>query len=183
MFSRSSDGGKRHGFICSTYVRNGAGACRRNYIDEADLKALIMPKIRELLSSCIEEGAISESVFAPIFGPVQSADPKKRLEALNAECEELRRREYLAYEDRLKGVVSEELFQRMSAFISQRRDQLEARIQRLQNRVLQRNPLSVDHLTEQQIEQALACGIARIKVKDGEVSVNYVKQLKCKTVL
>lgn len=174
MFSRSSNGGMRHGFICSTYVRKGAGACRRNYIDEADLKALLFPILQASFAACAKAGTIYDSVFAPLFQSARTRNPAQHLELLKKECKELERRECVAYEDRLKGVVSEALFQKISASLDRRKAQLTERIRTL-SEISEPVPVpEISALTERQTAQALSCIISEIKVKDGDIRPNYI---------
>lgn len=91
---------KGKGYICSTYVKNGSLACKRNFVLNNNLTEYILPILKEKILSAEFATESREDKAALLFKEAEK-NCSKRLEIL--------------YNDRLKGIIDQDMYTKLAA--------------------------------------------------------------------
>ena len=125
-------------FNCGNHMRIGKAYCFSHFIQAKDIEAIVLDDIREMAQRIVlDEKAIREE-FIRHNAEVQEKSikaAKKELQAKRKRTEELSRLMQVAYEDRLKGKMPEDICLNFIQRYSEEQKKLEAEIAELEERL------------------------------------------------
>ena len=125
-------------FNCGNHMRIGKAYCFSHFIQAKDIEAIVLNDIREMAQRIVlDEKAIREDF---IRHNAELADraiktAKKELQAKRKRAEELSRLMQLAYEDRLKGKMPEDICLNFIQKYSDEQKKVEAEIAELEEKL------------------------------------------------
>ncbi|MGE5613675.1 MAG: hypothetical protein ACM3XR_04655, partial [Bacillota bacterium] len=118
-------------FVCGNYLRNGRNACSSHFVHERPIIENICEEMATIFNKgeCFQDGEVFRSFSAG------NEFYEKRLGEIRRQIELNRRRQEMIYRDRLDGIISRQLFDRMN-------EECEIRIKHLENEIksLEMNP-------------------------------------------
>ena len=127
-------------FNCGNHMRIGKAYCFSHFIQAKDIEAIVLNDIREMAQRIVlDEKAIREDFIRQNAELADKAlkSAKKELQVKQKRTEELSRLMQLAYEDRLKGKMPEDICIGFIQKYSEEQKKLEAEIAELEERLTQ----------------------------------------------
>jgi site-specific DNA recombinase len=161
MYARKKPGGVA--FVCGNYLRNGRNACSSHYVREWPIVESICEEVAKIFRE--SDYTHEQEMFKGIFAGNELYE--KRMGDIRRQMEINRRRQEMIYRDRLDGIISRQLFDRMN-------EECERRIKHLENEAksLEKNPpvpVNVRSLADEAasvfLNRKLTPGLARLVVK------------------
>lgn len=125
-------------FNCGNHVRLGKSYCFSHFIQAKDIEAIVLNDIREMAQRIVlDEKTIREDFIRHNAELADKAikSAKKELQVKRKRTEELSRLMQLAYEDRLKGKMPEDICLNFIQRYSEEQKKLEAEIAELETRL------------------------------------------------
>ena len=138
MNSINRNGKVDFNFNCGNHVRLGKSYCFSHFIQAKDIEAIVLDDIRTMAQSIVlDEKAIREDFIRHNAELADKAikSAKKELQIKRKRTEELSRLMQLAYEDRLKGKMPEDICISFIQKYSDEQKRLEAEIAELETRL------------------------------------------------
>lgn len=191
----NSVGNNKYAFNCGDHMRFGKAICFSHHISAKTLEKIILDDIREMAQRIvIDEKTIREEF---IHHNAELADTtikktQKELQAKQKRTEELSRLMQLAYEDRLKGKMPEDICISFIQKYSEEQKRLETEISTLETKLTEANNtkqsaddfirnikkyLEAPELTREMcyelIERVVVGGLPKITGKEREIDIVY----------
>ena len=138
MNSINRNGKVDFNFNCGNHVRLGKSYCFSHFIQAKDIEAIVLNDIREMAQRIVlDEKAIREDFIRHNAELADKAvkSAKKELQVKRKRTEELSRLMQIAYEDRLKGKIPEDICLNFIQRYSEEQKELEAEIAELEERL------------------------------------------------
>ena len=125
-------------FNCGNHMRIGKAYCFSHFIQAKDIEAIVLDDIREMAQRIVLDEKVIREEF--IRHNAELADKaiksaKKELQAKRKRTEELSRLMQLAYEDRLKGKMPEDICIGFIQKYSEEQKKVDAEIAELEERL------------------------------------------------
>ena len=121
-------------YICQTYNRLGKNACTSHKLEARDLYDLVLKDIQELAKTALKDADAFYQRLSSRMERRHMADTsqmqkgRERLEARNREIDDM----FLnLYTDKVKGILSEQRFMKLTATMEQEREENQRRLQEL----------------------------------------------------
>lgn len=105
--------GQRGGYVCGRYNRLGRPGCTSHYVAEKQLTGMVLRDVLEMAAGVPFREQLARSYRAELA----SGDHHNRIDVLVGEIKARQRQLQTAYRDRLRGIISEELFVQTSAVL------------------------------------------------------------------
>ncbi|ACV61143.1 Resolvase domain protein [Desulfofarcimen acetoxidans DSM 771] len=168
------------GYICGLYNRYGRTACTSHHIREEDLRGLILQDILRVSKGVDFHHKLKEE-YRKDFSVKGSIE---ELNTLSNRLEKCRRQQKTAYLDRLRGIISEDLFLSANSLLDKEKDLLAGKIERLKTLSMQNEEsasayeliiesLKSDNLTKNDIDRSfLERFVKKIIVFERDEKVN-----------
>lgn len=191
----NSVGNNKYAFNCGDHMRFGKAICFSHHISAKTLEKIILDDIREMAQRIVlDEKTIREEF---IHHNAELADTtikktQKELQAKQKRTEELSRLMQLAYEDRLKGKMPEDICISFIQKYSEEQKRLETEISTLETKLTEANNtkqsaddficnikkyLEAPELTREMcyelIERVVVGGLPKITGKEREIDIVY----------
>ena len=191
----NSVGNNKYAFNCGDHMRFGKTICFSHHIAAKTLEKIILDDIREMAQRIVlDEKAIREE-FIRHNAEVQEKSikaAKKELQIKRKRTEELSRLMQLAYEDRLKGKMPEDICIGFIQKYSDEQKKLEAEIEELEAKLTEtantiqsaddfirniKKYLEAPELTREMcyelIDRVIVGGVPRVTGKEREIDIVY----------
>ena len=127
-------------FNCANHMRLGKSYCFSHFIQAKDLEAIVLDDIREMAQRIVLDEKTIREEYIRHNAEVQEKSikaAKKELQAKRKRTEELSRLMQIAYEDRLKGKMPEDICLGFIQKYSEEQKRLESEIAELEERLTQ----------------------------------------------
>ena len=127
-------------FNCGNHMRLGKSYCFSHFIQAKDLEAIVLDDIREMAQRIVLDEKTIREEYIRHNAEVQEKSikaAKKELQAKRKRTEELSRLMQIAYEDRLKGKMPEDICLGFIQKYSEEQKRLESEIAELEERLTQ----------------------------------------------
>ncbi len=125
-------------FNCGNHARLGKSYCFSHFIQAKDLEAIVLDDIREMAKRIVLDEKAAREEFIRHNAEVQEKSiktAKKELQAKRKRKEELSRLMQIAYEDRLKGKMPEDICLSFIQKYSEEQKRLEGEIEELESKL------------------------------------------------
>lgn len=125
-------------FNCGNHARLGKSYCFSHFIQAKDLEAIVLDDIREMAKRIVLDEKAAREEFIRHNAEVQEKSiktAKKELQAKRKRTEELSRLMQIAYEDRLKGKMPEDICLGFIQKYSEEQKRLEGEIEELESKL------------------------------------------------
>ena len=185
----------RYYFNCGNHLRYGKTLCFSHYIPAKDIEAIVLNDIRAMAQRIVIDEKVIREEFIRHNAEMQENSikaAKKELQAKRKRTEELSRLMQVAYEDRLKGKMPEDICLNFIHKYSDEQKRLETEIAELETKLTEtentkqsaddfirniKKYLDAPELTREMCYELLECvvvgGLPKITGKEREIDIVY----------